>query len=176
MTAAEFSRPVPVDTLGTAPKQLSLEADAAERAALARRFGLAAIGRLTAEVSLTVQNGAVMGAGMVVGEVTQNCVVTGEPVEAHVEAPVEIAFRPQPGGEGHDEEIELAETELDTVFYEGGAVDIGEAVAETLLLNLDPYPRAPEAGAALKAAGVKSEEEAGPFAALAELKDKLKGG
>lgn len=173
MTVPEFSRAIRVDTLGASPRRLSLEADEAERVALARRFGLAGIGRLTAEVSLTLQNGAVTGAGVILGDVTQNCVGTGESVEAHVEAPFEIAFRPQPEGAGYDEEIELGEAELDTIFYEGGAVDIGEAVAETLLLNLDPYPRAPEAETVLRAAGVKSEEEAGPFAALAGLRDKL---
>ena len=64
--------------------------------------------------------------------------------------------------------------ELDVVFYDGAAIDLGEAVAETLVLSLDPYPRAPGAGETLKAAGVKSEEEAGPFGALVGLRDKLK--
>ena len=83
-------------------------------------------------------------------------------------------FRPQPEAGSADEEVELGEDELDVVFYDGAAVDVGEAVAETLSLSLDPYPRAPGAEEALKAAGVKSEEEAGPFAALAGLRDKLK--
>ena len=52
--------------------------------------------------------------------------------------------------------------------------EIGEAVAQTLLLALDPYPRSPAAEAALREAGVKSEEEASveasPFAALKGLK------
>ena len=56
---------------------------------------------------------------------------------------------------------------------------LGEAVAQTLLLGLDPYPRSPAAEAALRDAGVKSEEEAraesSPFAALAALKGKLEG-
>ncbi|HEV2747118.1 MAG TPA: DUF177 domain-containing protein, partial [Allosphingosinicella sp.] len=43
----------------------------------------------------------------------------------------------------------------------------------TLALSLDPFPRSPAAAEALKAAGVKSEEEAGPFGALAALRDKL---
>jgi len=75
---------------------------------------------------------------------------------------------------GPDEEVELSERELDLIFYDGTAIDLGEAVAETLALSLDPYPRAPNAEEALKAAGVKSEEEAGPFAALAGLRDKMK--
>jgi hypothetical protein len=39
-----------------------------------------------------------------------------------------------------------------------------------LSLALDPYPRGPRADEALKSAGVLSEAEAGPFAALAKLK------
>ena len=60
------------------------------------------------------------------------------------------------------------------VFYDASAIDVGEAVAETLLLNLDPYPRAPDAEEALKEAGVKSEEEVGPLGALSGLGDQLK--
>jgi hypothetical protein len=61
------------------------------------------------------------------------------------------------------------------MFYEGGAIDLGEAAAQTLALSIDPYPRSPAAEAALREAGVKSEEdaraEASPFAALKALKE-----
>ena len=99
--------------------------------------------------------------------------VTAAPLPAQVEEDFAILFLPEPG-EGADE-VELSEEECDTVFYTGGAVDLGEAAAETLALALDPFPRSPDAEAALKAAGVLSEEEAGPFGALAALKDKLRG-
>ena len=39
--------------------------------------------------------------------------------------------------------------------------------------SLDPYPRSANAEDALRVAGVISEEEAGPFAAFAALKEKL---
>ena len=42
-----------------------------------------------------------------------------------------------------------------------------------MALALDPYPRAPGAEAVLRAAGVVSEEEAGPFGALAALRGRL---
>jgi hypothetical protein len=42
-----------------------------------------------------------------------------------------------------------------------------------MALALDPFPRAPDADDVLKAAGVLSEGEAGPFAALRALKDRL---
>lgn len=173
MNAPEFSRPVTADTLGEAPRTIAIEADEGERAALARRFGLAAIGRLGAELALSRAGEEIAMRGTVRAAVTQICVVTGAPIEAEVEAGVDLAFRPHPASAA-DEEIELGAEELDVAFYDGGAVDAGEAAAETLSLALDPYPRAPGAEAALKAAGVASEAESGPFAALAGLRDRMK--
>ena len=173
MSTPEFSRPVRVDTLGAEPRTLTIEADAAERAALARRFGLVEISRLGAKAAL-VRNGVeVVATGRIDVAVTQSCVASGDPVGATLDEPFELVFRPAPEPVRPDEEVELSESELDVIFYDGGAVDLGEAVAETLLLSLDPYPRSPAADEALKAAGVKSEEEAGPFGALASLRDKL---
>ncbi|MBN9990995.1 hypothetical protein JND45_16805, partial [Listeria monocytogenes] len=62
---------------------------------------------------------------------------------------------------------------LDTMPYDGAAIDLGEAAAETMALALDPFPRGPNAAAALRAAGVISEEEAKPAGALAGLKGLL---
>ena len=76
-----------------------------------------------------------------------------------IDAPFDILFRPQPDAGGADEEIELGESELDVVFYDGAAIDLGEAVAETLSLSLDPYPRAPDAEAG--AQGGRGEERGG---------------
>jgi uncharacterized metal-binding protein YceD (DUF177 family) len=174
MTAPEFSRLVRIDTLGEAPRALAIEADESERMALARRFGLIAIDRLAANLSLRRTGEEVVLSGSLQARVVQACVATHEPVPAEVEAPFEILFRSQPDAAAPDTEVELSESELDVVFYEGGSIDVGEAVAETLSLSLDPFPRAPGAEEALKAAGVIGEEEAGPFGALAALRDQMK--
>jgi uncharacterized metal-binding protein YceD (DUF177 family) len=173
MTAPEFSRTVRIDTIGEAPRPMEIAADESERAALAARFGLIGLARLEAALTLGRRGHEVAVRGRLSAAATQACVATAEPVAANVEAPIDILFRPQPDPAAADEEIELSESEMDVVFLTGAEIDVGEAVAETLALALDPYPRAPEAEAALKAAGVKSEEEAGPFAALAALRDKL---
>ena len=174
MSAPELSRTVRVDTLGEEPRTLRIEAEAEERAALARRFRLPDIAGLEAEAQLVRKGEEVRARGRLRAAVTQACVATGEPVEARIDTPFEIVFRPQPGAGRPDEEVELSESELDVVFYDGASVDVGEAVAETLALSLDPYPRSPGAEEALKAAGVQSEEQAGPFGALAALRDKMK--
>jgi uncharacterized metal-binding protein YceD (DUF177 family) len=173
----EFSRPVRVDTLGNQPRRVEIAADEGERAALARRFSLVSIERLSAEASLSRSGDQISAEGRLSAAVTQGCVATGEPVEESVEEEFRIDFRPHPEVGSPDEEVELSDAEMDVVFYDGSSIDLGEAVAESLALSLDPFPRSPAAEAALEAAGVKSEEEAkaesSPFAALAALKDKL---
>lgn len=176
MTGPEFSRPVRLDTLGDKPRELKIAAEPGERAALAGRFGLVALDRLEAAVALVRRGDEVVMQGSLQAEATQACVASGAPVAAAMIVPFEILFRPQPAVGQPDEEVELSEGEMDVVFYDRAEIDLGEAVAETLSLNLDPYPRAPEADAVLRAAGVQregEEEKENPFAALAGLKDRL---
>ena len=172
MSAPEFSRPVRVDTLGAEPRTMTIEADEAERGGGARRFGLVAIDRLAADAALVRDGEEVVATGRIAAAVTQSCVASAEPVAAAVDEPFELRFRPAPAPRP-DEEVELGKRARPDP-YDGAAIDLGAAVAETLALSLDPYPRAPNAEDALKAAGVKSEEEAGPFAPLAGLRDKMK--
>ena len=170
----EFSRLYRIDSISGEPRAVEIEADATERQALAGRFGLVSVEALTAAATLVRRGETIEAAGRLQARVIQSCVATAEPVEASVEEPFRVEFRPLPADGRPEEEIELAEGELDVVFHEGGAVDMGEAVAQTLLLALDPYPRSPAAEAALREAGVKSEEEArlesSPFAVLKALK------
>jgi uncharacterized metal-binding protein YceD (DUF177 family) len=171
----EFSRPIRVDALPATARAIEAGASEAERAALAKRFGLIGIDSLSAEALLSRREEDVVAEGSLTALVTQSCVATGEPVPARVEEAFSIVFRPHPDGVGPDEEIELSEGELDVVFFDGSSIDFGEAVAETLSLSLNPYPRAPEAEIALREAGVKSEDEVEPVGPLAGLKDLLAG-
>jgi uncharacterized metal-binding protein YceD (DUF177 family) len=167
----EFSRPFRLDELGSAPRIVTIEADAAERAALAKRFGLLAIDRLAADAQLIREGDIVRADGTLAADVVQACVASGEPVAAAITEGFSLRF--VPAGHEHDaEEVELEEGELDEVDYEGGTVDLGEAAAQTLALALDPFPRAPNADEKLRDAGVIGEQDAGPFAALKVLKDK----
>ena len=169
----EFSRPQRVETIGDEPRTIRIEADADERRRLAGRFALVAIDRLAAEFTLRRDEADVVADGRIEAAVTQACSVTGDPVAARIDEPVALRFV-EPVAVG--EEIELSDEALDTVDIEDGAIDLGEAAAETMALALDPYPRSPAAAAALKAAGVKSEEEvaSAAFGGLAALRDKLR--
>ena len=151
-------------------ERLDLIADENERKEIARRLGLVSLERLEAHVTLSRTGDVVRAEGRLVAAAEQNCVVTGDPVAGHVDEPFALLFVREPAPGGPDEEIELGEADCDTVFYDGAQLDLGGAIADTLALSLDPYPRSAGAEAALKEAGVLTEEQAGPFAMLAQLK------
>ena len=169
----EFSRPIRVDTIGDGERTVEVEANEDERRRLAGRFGLLAIGRLAATFAVRREAGGMLATGTVEAAVTQACSATGEPIEATVNEAVALRFVEDIAGDG--DEIELSGDALDTLPIEGGAIDLGEAAAETMALALDPFPRAPGAEEALRRAGVMREEEVGAFGALAGLKAKLGG-
>lgn len=171
MTEVEFSRPVALDTIGATLRKVAIAADEAERNALVRRFGLIALDSLSADLTLIREGETVGVAGLLRAEATQACVVSDAPVPAVIDEPIAILFRPAPVDIPPDAEVELDEGDMDVIFHDGVTIDVGEAVAQSLALALDPFPRAAEAEAMLKEAGVKGEaEKSGPFAALAALK------
>ncbi len=169
---SEFSHIIPLDKIGAA-RPISLSADTVERAALALRFGLLSLDQLDAELMLENNGDGITAAGRIIAKAQQPCVATSRPVYEQIEAPVTLLFKPQ-DAYTPDAEIELESQDCDIIFYNGKAIDLGEAVAQSMVLLLDPWPRSMNAGEVLKAAGVKTEEEAqaesGPFAALSALK------
>ena len=169
----EFSRLIEVDQIGTAGVSLEVTAEPAEREALARRFDLVGLDRLTASVTVSPLSRRLYRVdGSFEAEVVQSCVVTLEPV------PVELAetFSALFGEGGPGAAALFAGHDRDDVPepIEGGAIDIGETVAQHLALALDPYPRKP--GASLpqqySAAGEggAGEGRGNPFTALGSLK------
>lgn len=152
--------------------RLDLTADETERTAIAHRLGLAALHRFEARVLIDRDGDAVRATGRIVAALDQHCVATGDPVAARIDDPVDILFCTPPEV-GPDSDIELSETDCDVVFHDGTIIDLGTALADSLALALDPYPRSANAADALKHAGVLSEDQASPFAALAALKGKL---
>jgi uncharacterized metal-binding protein YceD (DUF177 family) len=171
--AAVFSRKMKLGALGASPVQRRIEADAAECAALAARFGLPAIASLAGDYTLVRAAGS--GAGVIeatlnlAARLTQICVVSLEPFDANILETARLRFIP---ASTLREDAELAELDLeslegpDELPYAGDVIDLGAALAEQLALALDPYPRKP--GAKLPPAASSSGEN--PFAVLAARK------
>ena len=167
--APEFSRLIRLNEIGDGSRERQIEANEAERKALARRFGLLSLGRLEARLRIVPEAKSWLLSGALSADLEQPCVATGEPVPAHIEAPFSVRFvRDLESPEA--EEIELSDADCDLIELDGERIDMGETVAQSLALNLDPYPRAPDADARLRELGVLTEADAGPFAALKGLK------
>lgn len=153
--------------------EIAIEANESERAALARRFGISAIDSLSARLELSEKGKAVLAEGALVADVVQPCAISHEDFSHRIEE--ELAFRFVPAGpqpEEPDIEIELVGEELDEIDYEGESFDVGEAVAQSLGLAIDPYAEGPDADTARTKAGITSDDApSGPLAeALAALK------
>ena len=164
----EFSRRYTLDSLGSVPRKVSIEATAEERAAVAARFGLVALETLTATATLVASTRGIEANGQLKGKVVQSCVVTADPVAALIDEPFTLRFVEPDELASDAEETELSDDDCDLIEIDGGTVDLGEAVAQTLGLALDPFPRC-EAERAGEERKWVAGEDASPFAGLKGL-------
>lgn len=165
----EFSRPFDIRQLDH--RAVQLVADQAERTALARRFGIVRIDRLEAEVVLERAGEALNAAGTLSADIVQSCAVSAEDLPVEIREPLTFRFVPDTAPHRPDEEVELDADELDEIEFSGTTIDLGEAVAQSVALAIDPFATGPQAEAARK---LLDEGSASPFAALAALKKDLK--
>jgi hypothetical protein len=169
----EFSRVVEAETVSETARRIEIGADETERRRLAGRFRLRGIERLSAVVTVQRRAGIIHAEGEVDAAVVQACVVTDEPLSAKVRTPFHVRYVPDALGGSGEEETELSAEDCDTLPLDEGRIDVGEVAAETLALALDPYPRSPQADAVMREREIGLSEDAGPFAALKALKDRL---
>jgi uncharacterized metal-binding protein YceD (DUF177 family) len=167
---AEFSRLIEVEALGTDAVERLLEASETERAALARRFGLLALDRLAARVTVQREPGRrVRVTGRFQAELQQRCVVTLVPVTSRIDDRFVTVYADDPAIE--DEPIDWDDDE-EIEPLENGTIDLGEGVVQQLAVRIDPYPRAPGAALpdAFRAEDGAEQAKVSPFDELAALR------
>ncbi len=164
----EFSRRIALDTIGSAWREVAIDASPDECGALAKRFDLIALDSLHADAELAARAVGVEARGRVVARAVQRCAVTDDPVACSIDEPFTLRFV-APDQVVGDEEVELGADDCDTVAHDGSAIDLGEAVAQTLGLALPPFPRSQTDDAAERV--WRAGPDARPFAGLAGLFD-----
>lgn len=175
MNKHELQRMVKLRPLPAKP--IEIEANEAERVALAYRFALPAVESLAAQISLEEDGKAVLARGRLQAQIMQSCAISGEEFPVSIDEPVLLRFVEEgaidPALSVDEEiEIELSGEDCDEIEFSGDAFDLGEAVAQSLGLAIDPYATGPNADAAREKAGITSDDTpSGPLAAaLAALK------
>ena len=161
----EFSRPLQADRVPKAGCTEKLKAEAEELKALAKRMKVPAIHALSAEIRATPwRGGGIKLEGHITADLEQVSVISLEAFRETVSVPLSRYFLP-PGAV-----VENAE-EDDADPIENGWIDLGEVAAETLALDLDPYPRKPgEAFAEHIEDDGQAAKAPSPFAILGQRK------
>jgi hypothetical protein len=174
----EFPRCIKIDEIGTGDSSHVIEANEQERAALAKRFDLLRLNELCANIALCRHPKGIMAKGRFTAKFDQTCIASNEALSDSIDDAIEVLFAPLSAQQpANDAEIELAVDDCDMMTHDGRVVDIGEAVAQSLGLTMNPYPRSSDAEQRLRDAGVKRDDDViapdGPFAALSAIKDKM---
>jgi hypothetical protein len=160
----EFSRIVTLDATTQPLIRLAIDAKPGECAALARRFGLEAITALRLDGELrAADSGMWRLAARVTSDVVQTCVVSLEPLPAHVDERFEIVFSDDGAAASGATELDIALDDAEPLPADG-RLDVGEIAAQQLLLALEPFPR--KAGEVVPRTG-DDEDGHRPFAGLA---------
>lgn len=162
---SEFSRIVDATRLPL--DEQILTATAQECAALAQRFALVAVNSLSARVTLASDGQAVTASGTLTADVVQSCAVSGEDVPVQINETLSLRFVPAP--DEHAAEVELEAEDLDEIEMHDARFDLGEALAQTLALGIDPYLEGPGADEFRRKAGIVTAGEVGAFGALKDL-------
>jgi len=166
----EWQRVIDIRQLPAGPCEIT--ADPAERHRLAERFSLSAIDSLAATVRFAAEGDRIGVTGRIRAAIIQACAISGEDFPVLIDEPVDLRFVPQREAAPPDEEIELSAEACDEIDYDGLSFDLGEALAQTLALAIDPFAQGPDADRARIEHGLTGPEATGPFAALAALKAK----
>ncbi|MFA7440705.1 MAG: DUF177 domain-containing protein [Sphingomonadaceae bacterium] len=157
MDSPEFSFLIAPDRLTATASPYDLVAGEAAREALAKRFDLLSLDRLEAHLLVRRMARGVEVNGHLEADAVQACVISGAPVPAHISAPVHLRFERMTEAGG---EMELDAGELDILPIGPEGIDLGEAIAESLALELPEWPRADDETVAAARGLLMSEEQA----------------
>ncbi len=161
------------DSLPANGRKLDVEPTAAQREAIAGRMNVDSVDSFSAHLDIMPIKGGVQARGRLWAVVTQQCVVSFQPVSQTIEERVERIFLPgreetYTGPASQDVYVDLEGDDLPD-YFEGPEIDFSEFLLETLALAIDPYPRAPDAEVPEEGFG-DDPADSSPFADLKHLK------
>ncbi len=187
----EWSYLFDTEELEDKPVKLVISPSLDEKVLIARRLGVGSLERLSSELRVAKIPGSMVVhvAGTLKADITQTCVVSGEPLSSHIEEGFDGWFadkavavslakaRQEKMIAKGQSEVPLVEEHDDPEPIIDGQIDLGELSVQYLALAVDPYPRGAEVSVEYSS---QTQEEGGfsfknPFAALKEWKTKQTG-
>lgn len=161
------------------PVERHFEATAGERAAVATYLGVSEISDLRTDLRVTPLSGERFRArGTVAATLSQESVVSLEPVEQTIEEPFSVEFWPPDAlrriarEDDEPEDVSLEDEPPEPI--EENRLSIGRLTCELLSVAVDPFPRMP--GEEFRETGAADNESFNPFSALKKLRQEGSGG
>jgi len=147
---------------------VTIIADTEQRKALAAGHDLISVEDFRSDVTIRPwKKDGVRVSGSVKADILQTCVVTLEPLAAHIEEEISAIFVPEGSSLARDE-VEGGEMVLDAEgpdspeTFRGDTIDVGALAEEFFELGIDPYPR--KAGSTIESElPVPEAEPSGPL-------------
>ena len=181
-----LAHPVNVTRLPSKGLNIKLEPDQDVRTKLAAQCNVLSISEFSALLNVKPwHKDGVRVSGPLRATLVQSCIVTLEPVSDQIDTLIDAVFVPntsklaKPHIDAETREL-IVEAEGDDVpeLFELPNLDVGAVAVEFFALELNPYPKSPNAGetdATLAEQGENIEHDVkeNPFAALAKIRDKL---
>jgi len=177
----DFSRLVDLTKLNLSGENQSISANPEERSSVATFLGLRAVDQLDGQFALNPRGREVLLlSGTIFARVVHNCSISLEAVAADHKINVKLIYNNTAAVKLKERDINFAvEDPEPPELILDGKLDLADIMLEHLILNLNPYPRAPGIvfdgfleGSREDQEGYNSENK--PFAALSRLTAKLK--
>jgi uncharacterized metal-binding protein YceD (DUF177 family) len=158
---------------------LRRSADDAERQALAAELEIMAVTRADLDARISPRGGGRFRlVGRLEAEAVQVCVVSLDPVEAHLDIALEIDLVPEQELPHELSELEAGTDPVEARLLEpirNGTMDIGAIVFQEIAAALDPFPRLAGARLDRHEAGPAAADADHPFAKLGTLREPKSG-
>lgn len=176
----DFSFNLAVSDVQAEERTYKLIASKADLSVLKERFNLMALRDFGANVSVSYdpKTKAIWIRGDIAADLIQRCVITlGEVPEQVAENFELMLVSPEMAEQLDEDEVYLDPKAPDYDAFEGEYLPVGEMVAQTLSVLMNPYPK--QAGAEIEVQAQQGisvneelEEKPNPFAVLSKLRDK----
>jgi uncharacterized metal-binding protein YceD (DUF177 family) len=179
-----FSRLVEVEHIPDKGLDISITANEAECAAIAKADDLPAVLSFAVDFHIARRGATWFNvSGTLRAKVTQICVLSLDPFDSEITEKIDIDFAPLEESEAEHAralaELNAAQDKAAVLLAQAdppdpiinGRIDLGGLTMELLALALDPYPKKPGVAFA-EPAQKDGSDEASPFAVLEKLKNK----
>lgn len=185
----EWSEFVDADEISSKPTIKVISIPEKNKPLVSKRLGIVSIEELVATVKMerNTSNQVIYVHGELKAKITQNCVVTAEPLEEDVSGEFEgwfadttqaVSFekvRRERLSQKEQEDLPIMDESDDPEPIIEGKIDIGELVVQNLSLQLNPYPKKQGVNLGLEASEDQENDQydyTNPFAKLKDWKGK----